>query len=54
MAKKKKKQNSAKQIKNKTVPNPLRQQEEAVRRVYHSYMKDVGKRRAAWIMIPSG
>ena len=46
MAKKKKKQNSAKQIKNKTVPNPLRQQEEAVRRVYHSYMKDVGKRRA--------
>lgn len=46
MAKKKKKQNPAKQVKNKVLPNPLRQQEEAVRRVYHSYMKDVNKRRA--------
>ena len=46
MAKKKKKQNSAKQLKNKHASNPLRQQEEAVRRVYHSYMKDVNKRRA--------
>ena len=46
MAKKKKKQNPAKQVKNKVVSNPLRQQEEAVRRVYHSYMKDVNKRRA--------
>ena len=45
MAKKKKKQNPAKQVKNKVSPNPLRQQEEAVRRVYHSYMKDVNKRR---------
>lgn len=46
MAKKKKKQNPAKQVKNKVASNPLRQQEEAVRRVYHSYMKDVNKRRA--------
>lgn len=46
MAKKKKKQNPAKQVKNKMASNPLRQQEEAVRRVYHSYMKDVNKRRA--------
>lgn len=46
MAKKKKKQNPAKQLKNKHASNPLRQQEEAVRRVYHSYMKDVNKRRA--------
>lgn len=46
MAKKKKKQNPAKQVKNKHASNPLRQQEEAVRRVYHSYMKDVNKRRA--------
>ena len=46
MAKKKKKQAAAKQVKNKQTSNPLRQQEEAVRRVYHSYMKDVNKRRA--------
>ena len=46
MAKKKKKQATAKQAKNKQASNPLRQQEEAVRRVYHSYMKDVNKRRA--------
>ena len=46
MAKKKKKQATAKQVKNKQASNPLRQQEEAVRRVYHSYMKDVNKRRA--------
>ena len=46
MAKKKKKQATAKQVKNKPSSNPLRQQEEAVRRVYHSYMKDVNKRRA--------
>ena len=46
MAKKKKKQNPAKQVKNKHVSNPLHQQVEAVRRVYHSYMKDVNKRRA--------
>lgn len=46
MAKKKKKQATAKQVKNKQTSNPLRQQEEAVRRVYHSYIKDVNKRRA--------
>ena len=46
MAKKKKKQATAKQVKNKQASNPLRQQEEAVRSVYHSYMKDVNKRRA--------
>ena len=46
MAKKKKKQETAKQVKNKQASNPLRQQEEAVRRVYHSYMKDVNRRRA--------
>ena len=46
MTKKKKKQATAKQVKNKPSSNPLRQQEEAVRRVYHSYMKDVNKRRA--------
>ena len=33
MAKKKKKQNPAKQLKNKHASNPLRQQEEAVRRL---------------------
>lgn len=44
MAKKKKKQNPAKQAKNKVASNPLRQPEGAVRRVYHSYMKDVNKR----------
>ena len=47
MAKKKKKQSSAKQIKNRQTSNPLRQQEKAVRRMYHSYLKDVNKRRAA-------
>ncbi len=46
MAKKKKKQTSAKQTKNRQTSNPLRQQEEAVRSVYHRYMKDVNKRRA--------
>ena len=46
MAKKKKKQVTAKQAKNKQTSNPLRQREEAVSRVYHSYMKDVNKRRA--------
>ena len=49
MAKKKKKQTTkqaaAKQVKNQQAPNPLRQQEDAVRRIYHSYMKDVKKRR---------
>lgn len=46
MAKKKKKQNPAKQVKNKVTSNPLHQQVEVMRRVYHSYMKNVNKRRA--------
>lgn len=39
MAKKIKKKSAAKQAKRKIVSNPLRKQEEAVRRVYRSYMK---------------